>query len=32
MGMERYLAWIMKHDDIRDMAIIPRMKRMKFAP
>lgn len=32
MGMERFLAWIMKHDDIRDMAIIPRMKRMKFAP
>ena len=26
MGMERYLAWILKHDDIRDMAIIPRMK------
>lgn len=32
MGMERYLAWIMKHHDIRDMAIIPRMKGMKFAP
>ena len=32
MGLERYLAWIMKHDDIRDIAIIPRMKGMKFAP
>ena len=32
MGMERYLAWITKHDDIRDIAIIPRMKGMRFAP
>lgn len=32
MGLGRYLAWIMKHDDIRDIAIIPRMKGMKFAP
>lgn len=32
MGMERYLAWLLKHDDIRDMVIIPRMKGMRFAP
>ena len=32
MGMERYLAWLFKHDDIRDMAIFPRMKGMRFCP
>ena len=32
MGMERFLAWLLKHDDIRDFAIIPRLKNMKFAP
>lgn len=24
--MERFLAWVLQHDDIRDMTIIPRMK------
>lgn len=32
MGIERFLAWLLKHDDIRDFAIIPRLKNMKFAP
>lgn len=31
MGIGRFLAWIIKHDDIRDMAIIPRMKGIQFA-
>ncbi|KAK5856597.1 hypothetical protein PBY51_008181 [Eleginops maclovinus] len=32
MGTERYLCWLLKHDDIRDMHIIPRMKGMKYMP
>ena len=32
LGMERFLAWILQHDDIRDMAFIPRLKGMKFEP
>lgn len=32
MGMERFLAWVLKHDDIRDLAIIPRLKGAKFHP
>ncbi|RWA08957.1 hypothetical protein EKO27_g6154 [Xylaria grammica] len=32
MGVERFLAWVFRHDDIRDMAIIPRMKGLSFAP
>lgn len=32
MGTERYLCWLLQHDDIRDMHIIPRMKGMKFMP
>ena len=31
-SMERFLAWILQHDDIRDMAIISRLKGMKFEP
>ncbi|XP_064172135.1 uncharacterized protein si:ch211-256m1.8 [Anguilla rostrata] len=32
MGTERYLCWLLKHDDVRDMHIIPRMKAKKFMP
>jgi len=32
MGMERFLSWILQHDDIRDLAIIPRLKTAKFLP
>ena len=29
MGTERYLCWLLQHDDIRDIHIIPRMKSKK---
>ena len=32
MGMERFLCWLLKHDDVRDFAIIPRLKTAKFLP
>ncbi|XP_060882849.1 uncharacterized protein si:ch211-256m1.8 [Labrus mixtus] len=32
MGTERYLCWLLQHDDIRDIPIIPRMKGMKYMP
>ncbi|XP_054463323.1 uncharacterized protein si:ch211-256m1.8 [Anoplopoma fimbria] len=32
MGTERYLCWLLQHDDIRDLHIIPRMKGMKYMP
>ncbi|PCG93817.1 Aminoacyl-tRNA synthetase, class II (D/K/N) [Penicillium occitanis (nom. inval.)] len=32
MGIERFLAWVFRHDDIRDMLIVPRLKGMSFAP
>ncbi|CAJ1075941.1 uncharacterized protein LOC121529570 [Xyrichtys novacula] len=32
MGTERYLCWLLQHDDIRDIQIIPRMKGMKYMP
>ncbi|XP_045919050.1 uncharacterized protein LOC123979253 [Micropterus dolomieu] len=32
MGTERYLCWLIQHDDIRDIHIIPRMKGMKYMP
>jgi len=32
MGIERFLAWAFRHDDIRDMTIVPRMKGLRFAP
>lgn len=32
MGTERYLCWLLQHDDIRDIVIIPRMKGMKYMP
>ena len=30
MGMERFLAWVLRHDDIRDLVIMPRMKGAEF--
>nr|XP_061829973.1 uncharacterized protein si:ch211-256m1.8 [Nerophis lumbriciformis] len=32
MGTERYLCWLLQHDDIRDIQIIPRLKGMKYMP
>ncbi|XP_037647958.1 uncharacterized protein LOC119501579 [Sebastes umbrosus] len=32
MGTERYLCWLLQHDDVRDIHIIPRMKGMKYLP
>ncbi|KTG03617.1 hypothetical protein cypCar_00047452 [Cyprinus carpio] len=32
MGTERYLCWLLQHNDVRDMQIIPRMKAKKFMP
>ena len=32
MGVERFLAWVLGHDDIRDLAVIPRLKGMRFQP
>ena len=32
MGVERFLAWVFQHDDIRDLTIIPRIKGHSFAP
>lgn len=32
MGSERYLCWLLQHDDVRDVCIIPRMKGMKYMP
>lgn len=32
MGTERYVCWLLQHDDIRDIHIIPRMKGMKYMP
>ncbi|XP_056143699.1 uncharacterized protein si:ch211-256m1.8 [Lampris incognitus] len=32
MGTERYLCWLLQHDDVRDIHIIPRMKARKYMP
>lgn len=32
IGVERFLAWVLHHDDIRDLTIIPRLKGFTFAP
>ncbi len=29
MGTERYLCWLLQHNDVRDMQIIPRLKAKK---
>lgn len=32
MGTERYLCWLLQHDDVRDIVIIPRLKGKKYMP
>jgi asparaginyl-tRNA synthetase len=32
MGMERVLAWILQHDDVRDVQLLPRLKGLEIAP
>lgn len=32
MGLERFLCWILSHDDVRDIAVMPRLKHVKFSP
>ncbi|KAI1175825.1 hypothetical protein F4777DRAFT_548715 [Nemania sp. FL0916] len=32
MGIERFLAWAFQWTDIRDLALVPRMKGSRFAP
>ena len=32
MGMERFLAWMSPHKDIRDLAIVPLLKGAKLYP
>ncbi|XP_028979124.2 uncharacterized protein LOC105029660 [Esox lucius] len=32
MGTERYLCWLLQHNDVRDIHIIPRMKAKKYLP
>lgn len=31
MGVERFLLWLIKHDDIRDIPLFPRLKESKIA-
>jgi aspartyl/asparaginyl-tRNA synthetase len=32
MGMERFMLWLLKHNDVRDIAIILRLKTGKYLP
>lgn len=32
MGIERFLAWAFRHDDIQDLTIVLKMKGFRFAP
>ena len=32
MGMERFMLWLLKHDDVRDISIIPRLKNGAYLP
>lgn len=32
IGSERFLCWLMQHDDIRDIQLLPRLKGLKTAP
>ncbi|XP_063075757.1 uncharacterized protein si:ch211-256m1.8 isoform X2 [Engraulis encrasicolus] len=32
MGTERFLCWLLQHDDVRDMHIIPRLKAKRYMP
>ncbi|CZT23856.1 uncharacterized protein RCC_09571 [Ramularia collo-cygni] len=32
MGLERVLAWVLQHDDVRDVQLLPRLKGLEIAP
>src|SRR5215472_5982673 len=32
LGVERFLLWVLSHDDIRDMQLLPRIKGVTFTP
>ncbi|CAF3283787.1 unnamed protein product [Rotaria sp. Silwood2] len=32
MGTERFLCWLLQHDDVRDMHVIPRLNGITFLP
>ena len=32
IGIERFLAWLLNHDDVRDFAVVPRLKHDRFLP
>jgi len=32
MGLERFMCWMLKHDDVRDISILPRLKGHRFLP
>lgn len=32
IGTERFLAWVLQHDDIRDIQLLPRLKGIECAP
>lgn len=32
LGSERYLCWLLQHDDVRDVQLLPRLKGSKFLP
>ncbi|KAG8529041.1 uncharacterized protein KY384_005675 [Bacidia gigantensis] len=32
VGMERFMLWLLKHDDVRDIAVIPRLKTGAYLP
>lgn len=32
IGTERFLAWVLQHDDIRDLQLLPRLKGLDIAP
>ena len=32
LGSERYLCWLLQHDDVRDVQLLPRLKGAKFLP
>ncbi|OQE16569.1 hypothetical protein PENFLA_c027G02582 [Penicillium flavigenum] len=32
MGMERFMLWLLKHEDVRDIPIVPRLKHCKYMP
>lgn len=32
LGSERFICWLLQHDDVRDIQILPRLKGVKFVP